>query len=264
MHKETVMLYENTPPLHIEGEEIPLLHYYATEHKRGDGAVLIFAGGGYAWRAPHESEGYAEFINSIGLDAFVLDYRVAPHRFPVGLLDAREAIRYIRKNAKKIDINPEKIAVMGSSAGGHLAALVSSYREKIHECESEVDYLPNAQILCYPVTDIESHRGSYENLLGENISRDGEVNPRLLADKKTPSSFIWHTSSDPSVSVRGSYRYADRLAELGVDVEMHIYPVGGHGLGLANGGWGRECLPYLQRWSEELERWLKIKGFISG
>lgn len=234
------------------------IHRYTAENKRGDGAVIIFSGGGYSWRAPHEAEPYALKLNDMGIDAFVVDYRVHPDMFPLPLLDARRAIRFVRENADNWQINKEKIAVMGSSAGGHLAELSSTLFD-----DEWQDAIPNAQILCYPVTDIDSHKGSYENLLGDNIGAHESVTPTLLASERTPIAFIWHTSSDQSVDVRGSYRYAARLAELGIPVEMHIYPIGGHGLGLANGLYDRATLPYVQRWIEDLERWLRLNKWIN-
>jgi len=262
---ETFKLWENDVPGYIEKKETPLLHYYPTENKKGDGTVVICPGGGYAIRAQHEGKGYAEYLNSIGLDAFVLDYRVKPYRFPCPLLDARRAIRFVRKNAEKFGISPEKIAVMGSSAGGHLAALVSTYKPAIDgegadELDS-VDFLPNAQILCYPVLDLMGHPGSFMNLLGDGYAAHKNYTPRLLADVDTPPLFLWHTSSDASVDVNNSLRYCERLHELGVSIEMHIYPVGNHGLGLANDD-AHYC-PYVQSWAKNLENWLKLNEYAN-
>lgn len=234
------------------------IHIYRPEVKRGDGAIIIFPGGGYSWRAPHEGDGYARRISEMGLYAFVVDYRVAPDRHPLPLLDAWAAVRFVRENAEKWQIDGNKIAVMGSSAGGHLASLCATFRDEDYR-----DAIPNAQILCYPVTDISSHSGSYENLLGKNVAQHEDVTPTLLADETTPPAFIWHTSSDPSVDVKGTYRYATRLSELGVGVEMHIYPIGGHGLGIADGQYERPLFPYVQRWVDDLEHWLTLIGFIN-
>lgn len=244
---------ELNPDEHF-GDDIPMLHSYLPEERKGDGAVIIFTGGAYARRAPHEAEPYALKLNEMGLAAFVVDYRVMPSMPHLPATDAIRAIRTVRERAEEYKINPKKIAVMGSSAGGHLAATCSSFNPYQRA---------NAQILCYPVTDIESHRGSYENLLNGNIDRAEQMSPSTMADENTPPTFIWHTSSDPSVDVKGTYRYATRLSELGVPVEMHIYPVGGHGLGLANGLYGRETEVYVQRWVNDLECWLKLIGWIN-
>ena len=214
-------------------KEIPKIHYYPAYEKKGRGTVIIFPGGGYGRRAPHEGEGYAEFLNEYGVDAFVVDYRTRCDGeagiFPDPFLDARRAVRFVRANAEKFGIDPDKIAVMGSSAGGHLATSLSAYRLKLDGEESDelgnIDYIPNGQILCYPVTNNRLHSGSYLNLLGENADNIADAyNPIFLADENTPPTFIWHTAADAGVSVLGSYAYAARLRELGVPVEMTSSP----------------------------------------
>ena len=241
-------------PDEIFGDDIPMLHSYIPEVRKGDGAVVIFTGGAYARRAPHEAEPYALKLNEMGIAAFVVDYRVMPSKPNLPSDDAMRAMRTVRERAEEYKIDPDKIAVMGSSAGGHLAATCAYFDPWMR---------PNAQILCYPVTDIESHRGSYENLLSGDVDDAENWSPKTLARAYTPPTFIWHTSSDQSVDVKGTYRYAARLSELGIPVEMHIYPVGGHGLGLANGLYGRETEVYVQRWIDDLEHWLKLIGWIT-
>lgn len=240
-------------PDQLFGDDIPMLHSYLPEVRRGDGAVIIFTGGAYARRAPHEAEPYALKLNQMGIAAFVVDYRVMPSKAHLPSSDAIRAMKIVKERAEQYGINPEKIAVMGSSAGGHLAATCGYFDPLIR---------PNAQILCYPVTDIESHRGSYENLLSGDVEKAEQWSPTALASDHTPPTFIWHTSSDPSVDVKGTYRYAARLSEIGVPVELHVYPVGGHGLGLANGLYGRDTEEYVQRWIDDLEHWLKLMGWI--
>ena len=255
------------------------MHCYEPEIKKGDGAVIIFSGGGYSHRAYHEAEPYALELNRMGLWAFVVDYRVAPAQYPAPLLDAHKAVSYIRCNADAYGIDPEKIAVMGSSAGGHLAALCATNKWHIPELPDLPNgerlpwdyYFPNAQILCYPVTDIESHRGSFETIKGDypkNLpspeSYHISMTPTYEVEEDTAiPTFIWHTSCDDVVDVKGTYRFATRLSELGAPVEMHIYPVGTHGLGLATGDPKRAPVEYVQRWIEDLERWLKLIGWIN-
>ena len=245
--------------------ETPRIHYYAAKNKRARGTVVIFPGGGYSMRAPHEGEGYAEFLNEFGIDTFVVDYRVTNSAgrgiFPDPILDARRAVRFVRANAEKFGIDPDKIAVMGSSAGGHLAAAVSTFRMKLEgegvdELDS-VDYLPNGQILCYPVTDIDSHEGSYLNLLGDDARAIAdEYNPILLADEKTPPAFIWHTAEDQAVSVENSYRYAPALKQNSIPCEMHIFPYGAHGRGVAKND------PHIAQWLPLLKNFLILFGFL--
>lgn len=256
---------------HIPGDKgedgAPLLHYYPAENKVTQATVLIFAGGGYTQRSIHESAGYAKLLNSFGMDAFVLDYRVNPVLFPFPLLDARRAIRYIRAKAEDFEIDAEKIAVMGSSAGGHLAALLSTYRSTIlgegRDAIDNFDAIPNMQILAYPVLDIDGHRRSFEMLMGKNVDKHEDVTPRLLANEHTPPAFIWHTSTDGAVDINNSFRYAERLHELGIQMEMHVYPIGVHGVGLAKGTEdSNRVVPYLQRWPEELKRYLTLYGYF--
>ena len=256
---EAINLWDNVP-LYIEGEEIPVLKYYPAKEKRGTGTVIIFAGGAYMRRSVHEGEGYALFLNEAGLDAFVLEYRVSPYRHPAPLMDARRAVRYVRANAERFGINPDRIAVMGSSAGGHLAAHVSVFRGEIDDEPRDsfisVNPVPNGQILCYPVTDIKSHRGSYNYLLGDGIEKSETVNPIALADESAPPAFIWHTETDGAVNVSSTLLFASRLHELGVRTELHMYPDGGHGLGLAEG------YPSVRRWRGDLLFWLGANGYF--
>ena len=252
--------YENVPFV-IEGEEKPCLEYYPAKNKAGHGTVLIFPGGSYVMRAKHEGAGYAEFFNSIGLDAFVLQYRNSPYRHPVPLFDARHAIKYIRFNADKFGVNPNKIAVMGSSAGGHLAALLSTSKEVIEGEDiysiNGVSYRPDYQILCYPVTSRESHDYSYLCLFADRkLELTSTVDPIVLADADTPPAFIWHTSTDTVVDPRESLKYASKLISLGIKCDLHLYADGGHGLGLA------ENYPTVSSWTHELEKWLKFNGFF--
>ena len=256
---EAIKLWDDAPG-YVEGSEIPTLEYYKAEECRADGTVIICPGGGYGRRAPHEGEGYAKFLNSIGMNCFVLEYRVAPNRFPIPLLDARRAIRYVRANAEKFGIDPGKIAIMGSSAGGHLAATAATYTLPIAgEGKDEidkVDFLPNAQILCYPVTDYESHNGSYINLLGQSLAGVDKLNPIRNVTPKTPPAFIWHTETDALVKVESTLKYVAALHTQNVRCELHVYPEGYHGLGLA------EKFPSVARWSGDLAFWLKHIGFI--
>lgn len=258
-----MQLWDNTPGL---CEEIPQITYYKPTAPAGDGAVVIFAGGGYHGRAAHEGPGYANFLAANGVHAFVVDYRVAPHRHPLPLLDARRGVRYVRAYAAEYGIDPNKVAVMGSSAGGHLAALVSTCSEPIsYEGVDEMDALsgrPNAQILCYPVilppADPSSHTGSYCNLLGGR-DEEGErmTCPVTHVSEDTPPAFIWHTAEDPGVNVCNSYAYATALRQAGVPVEMHIFPYGHHGLGLA------EKAPHVNQWTGLLLNWLRLIGWIT-
>lgn len=264
-------LWEQTPG---DCYEIPTIAEYIPEEKKSDAAVVILPGGGYWGKAEHEGRGYSEFLNAAGICAFVVQYRTVsagPHRFPLPLLDARRAVRTVRYNAEKYGIDKNKIAIMGSSAGGHLAALTSTYYkpidfEGVDEIDKE-DFIPNAQILCYPVISLLgkgiAHLGSGRNLLGDRHAELGEeLSPDLIAEPGTPQAFIWHTSADPGVPVFNSLNYASRLHAVGTDVELHLYPRGGHGLGLANRSDDPDCR-HVSLWTDSLLKWLAYIGYLT-
>ncbi len=261
---KTIHLWKTVPGM---CEEVPVLEYYPAENKTTDAAVIILPGGGYCMRAEHEGKGYAEYLNALGMDAFVCEYRVAPHRHPLPLLDARRAVQYVRFSAKNFGLNPEKIGIMGSSAGGHLAASLCTLQDDFSSFITEkdeiddADYLPNFQILCYPVIALNDfgHIGSGDCLLGHK----DVYNPIRYAlsaqnnvHEKTPKAFIWHTAEDGCVPVQNSLTYASCLHEKGVDVELHIFPHGGHGLGLAPEN------PHVAQWAELLKTWLEYNELL--
>ena len=229
--------------------------------------MLIFPGGGYVHLCDYEGKDYAEYLNTLGITAFVVYYRRDPNYFPLPLLDARRAVRFVRANADKFGVSRDKIAVMGSSAGGHLCAFVCTYTDKIDgEGADEIDkmdFLPNAQILCYPVISSDeeiSHKWSYMSLLGERYPERGKFSPELLVTESTPKAFIWHTAGDQSVPVENSYRYATALSKKGVQCELHIFPFGRHGLAL--------CLAddsidkQVGQWKGLLINWLKLNEWL--
>lgn len=258
-------MWESAPFL-IEDGHVPYMTYFPPACE-SDAAMIIFAGGGYGHRARHEGEGYAEFFSENGVHAFVVHYRTNPYLFPVELLDARRAVRLVRATAAEYGIDPSKIAVIGSSAGGHLAALVSTYRGPIDgEGADEIDDIdptPNAQLLCYPVLDPQGHRGSYINLMGDESTEESwdSVTPALIADEKTPICFMWHCEGDKVVDVRNTLRYSMKLIDLGISQETHIYPRGVHGIGLITEDRfaGHE---YMRSWGPMALGWLRLQGFI--
>ncbi len=243
--------------------EIPSLSYYAPSGNATKCAVLVLPGGGYRVRVPHEGAAYAAFLAELGVHAFVLNYRAAPAHFPSSLMDVRRGVRFVRANAEAFGIDPERILVMGSSAGGHLAALAATWRKEIPlvvgDALDAVCPYPNGQILCYPVISSDesiSHAGSYQHLLGERYGERAFVDPELLVGRDTPPAFIWHTSSDSCVNVKNTYRYATALHKVGVDAEVHVFPIGEHGLGLS------AELPHVAQWSALLADWLSERGFL--
>ncbi|MBQ8002086.1 MAG: alpha/beta hydrolase [Clostridia bacterium] len=247
--------------------------YYAPLNKTSRGAVVIFPGGGYWGRAEHEGKSYARFLNDHGISAFVVDYRVHPNRFPLPLLDARRAVRYVRYFADKFGIDKDKIAVMGSSAGGHLVSMLCTYREKVEgEGVDTIDnesFCPDKQILCYPVINLYdekiTHIGSGDALVGDSLTEGGDVMMRmklsanLTADENTPEAFMWHTFSDELVDVQNTLQYASRLRQVGVCAEVHIYPYGRHGLGLANEE--NRVETHVAAWGDALIKWIQLMGW---
>ena len=259
MCTKTVNLWNTVPGL---CEETPTLDIYIPQQKTSDIAVVIFPGGGYGYRSEHEGKGYAEFLNKHGITAFVCQYRVNPHLFPLPLLDARRAVQYVRYHSASFGIHKNKVYIMGSSAGGHLAALTCTYRNALPiEHPDGIDqenHLPNGQILCYPVIALlgkgVSHLSSGMMLLGERQAEMGEeLSPHLIADENTPPAFIWHTFDDGAVPVTNTLLYAQRLRQMGVNAEVHVYPYGPHGLGLA------EDVPHVRNWTKELLQWLQLE-----
>ena len=264
------MTYSQTEfPLWASAPEEAKITAYLPNDPIADCAIVILPGGAYYFRAEHEGKGYAEFFAKKGIPSFVVDYRCRTHEFPIPLLDARRGIQFVRHNAKEFGIDPQKIAIMGSSAGGHLAALTATCTQIFpisspDEIDS-VSWVPNAQILCYPVIKLlgkgVTHMDSGRNLLGTRHAELGEeLSPDLIATESTPQAFIWHTFEDGAVNVLNSLDYARKLKECAVPTELHVFPKGYHGLGLATGG--DPVSRHVSVWSELLLNWLQLIGFV--
>lgn len=246
----------------------PTLTIFLADEKKSNGtSVVICPGGGYSHLSINK-EGYkvAHWLNSLGITAFVLKYRLPSNEVmenkSIGpLQDVQEAIRIVRRNAHKWNIDPEKIGIMGFSAGGHLAATLSThYKDKVYEAIDTVSAKPNFSILIYPVISMKNeitHAGSRENLLGKkplknsikNYSNEEQVN------EQTPPTFLIHATDDQAVPVENSINYFKALKENNVPVELHIYEEGGHGFGL-----GKE-MPG-QNWTEVCKNWLESRKYI--
>lgn len=259
MRTETRNLWDNSVGM---CEKVPTMTAYFPEEKRSKSAILIFPGGAYENLADHEGDKYAKFLAENGYISFVVNYRVSPNRFPLPLLDARRAIRTVKHCSERVGI--DKVGVMGSSAGGHLAALTSTYFKPIDfENTDDIDkedIFPDFQILCYPVISLFgkglTHIGSAKNLLGEKaLEKCEELSPNLIVNEKTPPAFIWHTFADNVVNVRNSILYASSLRDLKIKTELHIFPDGEHGLGLSKGE-SKEHI-HVSQWNKLLLNWLK-------
>lgn len=207
--------------------------------------ILICPGGAYAYTSPREAEAFAMQFLAMGCHAAVLKYSCAPAVYPTALTELAVSMKLIREHAEKWHV--DKVIVLGCSAGGHLAASMGVFWEEDFLAEAagvagadRTLLRPDGLILCYPViTSGEfAHRGSMENLLGPDRCDDREWLEKMSLEKhvgpKTPKTFIWHTFTDGSVPVENSLMLVNALRKAGVNTEFHMYPVGGHGLGLAN------------------------------
>lgn len=223
------------------------------------GAVIVVPGGGYTHKAPHEGGPIAEMINAAGVAAYVLDYRVHPCHMEAPLADAKRAIRLVR------GMGYEKVAILGFSAGGHLACTAATmYDNGNPDAEDPLERLssrPDAFIPCYAVVSFSAyrHQGSMEALLGQDHKNDAMLQRKysneLHITPDTPEAFIWHTAADQSVPVENSLRLSAALSAQGVPFEMHIFPEGHHGLGLAPQN------PDVAQWAKLLQNWLKARNY---
>lgn len=205
--------------------------------------IIICPGGAYGFKSFREAEPVALRMMSLGFNACVLDYSVAPMDFPAAFMDLCEAVRYVRRNAGKLNCDPEKIVVCGFSAGGHLAASLgvwwNSGMVEQYLAYGREEVRPNALLLGYPVISSGkfAHQGSIANLLGSKLGISGMMDRASLEKNvtdQTPPTFIWHTADDDCVPVQNTLLFTSALAEHGVPFESHIFRSGCHGLSLAN------------------------------
>jgi len=249
---------EPTPyALGTESHDHPSLEIYepfGTTFK--DCAVLVLPGGGYESLSGQEGEGFAGMFQLWGFKTFVLQYRLGSkgYRHPVMLNDAARALRTVRSKASEFGFNPQKIVVIGSSAGGHLAATLLTHwthgRPDDPDPVERISSRPDLGVLCYPVITMGkfTHEGSRNNLLGEKPDLD--LLDRLSAEKQvtalTPPCFVWHTVEDEMVPVENALLFSQALRKAAVPFELHIYQEGAHGLGMKDG----------HPWIDDCRRWL--------
>jgi acetyl esterase/lipase len=230
-------------------------------------AMVVCPGGGYQnLAANHEGRQVANFLNSLGMAAFVLRYRLGPrYHHPVQLGDAQRAIRTLRAKAGEWRLDPARIGIMGFSAGGHLAMTASTWFDAGNASAADaVDRAgsrPDFAVLGYPVISMTAawtHPGSRRNLLGD--PPDADLAKRLSGEqavtKETPPTFLFHTNEDAGVPAENSLHYVLALRRAGVPVEMHLFEKGPHGVGLANDS------PSLAPWSSLLATWLRVRGVL--
>lgn len=259
-------LWPNGVPGLMEADPIhvPTMVPFPVDRGEPAGAVVVLPGGGYAGRAPHEADPIARWLNSAGIAAFVCHYRVAPYHWPRPWQDACQAIRWVRANAAEWNVNPDKVGILGFSAGGHLCSTVGTHYDLGDPAATEPmarqSCRPDALVLCYPVINLYEpfgHLGSMYNLLGD--TPDEELRRSLCNETQvngdTPPTFLWHTADDEGVPVENSLMFATSLAKYNVPFGLHVYPHGQHGLGLAVGD------PEVGTWPDLCATWLKKLGF---
>ena len=234
--------------------------------------ILMCPGGGYEMTSDREAEPMAMQFLAMGYHVAILRYSVCPVRYPAALLQVAESVLYLKEHADEYHIDPEKIVVQGCSAGGHLAANYgiawnSPFLTKLMGMENDPERLCVAGLLlCYPVitSGEKAHEESFRNLLGEQYEeKKEELSLENQVTPDTPPTFLWHTATDETVPVENSLYFFQACLQQGVSAELHIYPVGGHGLSLANEetcrangiGVQKECQSWIglaQTWLEEI------------
>jgi acetyl esterase/lipase len=246
-------------------KDIPTLTFFLPESEKATGAAFVICpGGGYGGLAHYEGEHYARFLNEQGIAGFVLKYRLGSngYRHPAMLQDAARAVRVVRFRALGWKLDPKRVGIMGSSAGGHLAStLLTHFDGGIPDANDIVERessRPDLGILCYPVITMGefTHRGSKNNLLGNDPSPElvRGLSNELQVTKETPPCFIWHTYEDKAVPVENSLQFVEALRKAGVPFDLHVYQKGVHGLGLGSHDydpakwhpWTRDCIFWLK------------------
>jgi acetyl esterase/lipase len=242
--------------------------YRAPADKATGAAVVVCPGGGYVVLASdHEGKQVAEWLNSLGVSAFVLQYRLGPrYHHPAPLQDAQRALRMVRSGAAQWGVDPAKIGILGFSAGGHLASTAATHFDEGHaEADDPIERVgsrPDFAVLCYPVITLAgpyAHVGSRTALLGESpdpalveaLSNERQVTSR------TPPTFLFHTADDASVPVENSLLFFSALHKAGVAAELHVFPHGKHGVGLAPGD------PSLSQWPGLCAQWMRGLGLLT-
>lgn len=264
--EKDVPYYDET----ITGQAISTVTPYITDKENQGGCVIICPGGGYQ-KVGIEAEGEepAAALNEQGISAFVLNYRVAPYNYEAMLADVMRAVRYVRYHAETFGIDPDKIAIMGFSAGGHLSAMaLEHYEEDTQNLDriDEVSARPDCGVLCYAVLSFEdeyAHKDSRERFLGTENLTNTELLNKYSAEKgvtkDTPPCFVWHCQPDKAVPYENSELFAEAMNQAGVECELHIYPEGAHGIVLATAY--KEKGLEVGSWFDSCVTWLRGKGF---
>lgn len=274
-----VPLWDGKAPHAVGGSNAdkPTLTVFAAPKDRANGtAVVVCPGGGYGFLADdHEGKQVAEWLNTLGVTAFVLKYRIVTKDrpgplHPAPLEDARRAVRLVRAKAADYGIDPKRVGIWGFSAGGHLASSAATHFDaglKDGDAIDKTSCRPDFAILAYPVISMEdgvTHGGSKKNLLGEKpdpklvelMSNDRQVT------KDTPPTFIFHTTADAAVFAENPLRFYTACKKAGVPVELHIYEKGKHGVGLGRDPKWTDGEKSVATWPDRLADWMKARGLL--
>lgn len=242
--------------------------------KANGAAVVVLPGGGYGGLAmDHEGLQPAKWLNSIGVSAFVVKYRLGSsgYRHPIEMGDAQRAMRWVRANARKYGVDPKRVGILGFSAGGHLASTASTHYDTgsaaAPDSVNRYGCRPDWSILGYPVITMDAsftHGGSRTNLLGTNPSQslvDSLSNEKQVT-ARTPPAFLFHAKDDGAVPVKNAQVYYDSLIRRGVPAELKLYEKGGHGFGLADGAGGAPRDSILATWPGLAAKWMEKMGYF--
>ena len=266
---ETIPLWEHGAPgaLGQADEDRPTITLYRANGTGIRTAVIVAPGGSYGHLAMnHEGRQVANWLNALGVTAFVLKYRLGPkYHHPIELGDAQRAIRLVRSRAQDFGIAPDRVGMMGFSAGGHLASTAGTHFDDGNSAASDaidrVSSRPDFLILAYPVITLQgpyAHSGSRKNLLGDNPDPKllEELSNQLLVTPQTPPTFLFTTSEDKTVPAENSVNFYLALHKAGVPAELHVFEKGPHGVGLDLSD------PALDEWPTLLANWLRQRGLL--
>jgi acetyl esterase/lipase len=254
--------------LGTESNDTPTLTPYLPEKTPATGAAMVICpGGGYAHLAPHEGNDYARWLNQHGVTCFVLKYRLGSsgYHHPAMLNDAARALRWVRANASKFKVDPRRVGIMGSSAGGHLAATLMTHFDAGDTNATDViereSSRPDLGILCYAVVSMGefAHRGSKQNLLGTNATYElaRNLSNELQVTTNTPPCFLWATFEDKTVPIENTLLFAGTLRKNNVPFDLHVYEKGRHGIGLLD----KPPFSHPHPWAGDCLFWLKERKF---
>jgi acetyl esterase/lipase len=260
--------------LGTEPKDTPTLTpFWPAPEKATGAAIIVFPGGGYQQLAPHEGEPYARWLNDLGITAFVLKYRLYPGGYHLQEIfqDAARAVRTVRANAADWKIDPKRIGVIGSSAGGHLAAVLSTQfdagKADAADPIERVSSRPDATILCYAFILFDektmTNPKSREAALGKDVPDEVALRfaPARNVRQDTPPCFIWQTVEDPGVLVENAFAFADALRAAHVHFALQLFEQGRHGLGLGAGVKAYTPDAPLHPWTRDCAFWLGEQGF---